>query len=51
MAYVINLKIFSEIPVMPVKLHIHRHHSYFRKDLQMLLMKGIYPPHCAPGQI
>ena len=36
------------------KLQFHGHHSYFRKDFQMLLAvkKGeIYPPHRALGQI
>ena len=44
MAYVSckqHLEISSEVRVMPVKLHFevqfHRHHSYFRKDFQVLL--------------
>ena len=37
-----------------IELQFHRHHSYFRKDFQMLLAikEGIiYPPHHTLGQI
>ena len=31
--------------------NVHGHHSYFRKDFQMLLADEIYPPHRALSEI